>query len=127
MKWWEYIKSSSDIVVEGANLCRVVVRLNHISSLPFNWDGEDAMPISKRVLNNMYEVIQNSDDYDWQNWMIGPDPNATLGLQSKVTDACISLGSEEYSYYAIINDKEYHGNHLEFTPTAFLETMRKIG
>lgn len=127
MKWWEYIKSSSDIIIEGANFSRIIACLNHISSLPYNWDGEGALAISKRVLNNVFEVLLISDDYDWRNWIIGPDPNATLGLQSKVTDACISIGSEEYSYYAEINGKEFHGNHVAFSPVVFWETMRKIG
>ena len=122
-----YKESSSEIVMEGRNLSRIKARLSHLSKLLANWDGEGALPISQQVLLNIMMVLQISNDSDWQNWLIGADTNATLGLQSKVTDACISIGEEEYSYYAEINDGEFHGNHIHFSPISFLDTMRRIG
>lgn len=113
--------------VTSKNLAKAYARLDHLATLEKDWDGEGALPISRKVLNNVKSVLLISDDEDWKDWMIGPDSNATLGLQSKATDACISIGSEEFSYYAEINGKEYHGNHVLFTPSAFLETMRELG
>jgi hypothetical protein len=113
--------------VTAKNLAKAYARLDHLAELEEDWDGEGALPISRQVLNNIKSVLLISGDEDWKEWMIGPEPNATLGLQSKATDACISIGAEEYSYYGEIKGKEYHGNHVAFTPSAFLETMREIG
>ena len=113
--------------VSSKNLTKAYDRLDYLASLEKDWDGEGALPISRQVLNNVKNVLFISEDEDWQDWMIGPDTNAALGLQSKVTDACISVGDKEYSFYADINGVEYHGNHVAFTPSAFLDTMREIG
>jgi len=112
--------------VESKYLSKAFSRLNHLAELERDWDGHGALPISHRVLNNVKSVLAISGDDDWKEWMIGPDTNATLGLQSKTTMACISVGAKEYSYYAEIDGKEYYGNHLAFTPESFLETMRSI-
>ena len=113
--------------VTAKNLAKAYARLDYLATLEKNWDGEGAFPISRKVLNNLKNVLLISDDDDWERWMIGPEPSGSVGLQSKMTDACISIGSEDYSYYAEIKDQEHHGNHVLFTPSAFLETMRKIG
>lgn len=124
---WEYQRFSSDVFMEGRNKSRIIARLRQLSTLLENWDGEGALPISRRVLNNITEVLSISSDSDWENWLIGADTNATLGLQSKATDACVSIGEEEYSYYAEINGGEFHGNHVYFSPPSFLDIMRRIG
>ena len=98
------------IEVTGKNLSKAFARLDHLAQLEKDWDG----------------VLSISDDEDWKEWMIGPDSNATLGLQSKTTKAAISIGIDEYSYYARINGKRYGESHVKFTPEAFLETMRLI-
>lgn len=113
--------------VTSKNLAKAYARLDHLAALEKDWDGEGALPISRKVLSNLKSVLLISEDEDWKEWMIGPETNGSLGLQSKATDACISIGSEEYSYYAEIKGLECHGNHVLFTPSAFLETMRKIG
>lgn len=114
------------IEVTGKNLSKAFARLDHLAQLKKDWDGAGALPISRRVLNNIKSVLSISDDEDWKEWMIGPDSNATLGLQSKTTKAAMSIGIDEYSYYARINGKRYGESHVKFTPEAFLETMRLI-
>ena len=113
--------------ISGKNLSRIYSRLDYLSTLQEDWDGEGALPISIKVMDNLKSVLLISFDNDWQNWLVGADSNATLGLQSKKTKACISLGAKEYSYYAIINGKEIHGNHVEFSTDSFLDIMREIG
>lgn len=112
--------------VTGKYLSKAFARLDHLATLEKGWDGYGALPISHRVLSNMKKVLAISDDDDWKEWMIGPNTNATLGLQSKSTMACISIGASDYSYYAEIGGKEYSANHLKFTPESFLSTMRTI-
>lgn len=102
-------------------------RIDHLSTLQKNWDGYGALPISHRVLNNLKRVLMISQNTDWENWAIAPDSNATVGLQSITTGACISLGAYEYSYFARINGTRYGESHVEFTPEGFLDIMRKFG
>ena len=108
-------------------LTKAFARLDSLASLKDGWDGEGARHVSYKAIDNLKRVLLISDDDDWKNWMIGPDTDGTLGLQSKVTDACISIGSEEFSYYADIAGKEMHDSHVPFSPYVFLETMRQIG
>jgi len=102
-------------------------RIEHLSTLQKDWDGEGALPISHKVLNNLKRVLMISKNADWENWAISPDSNATVGLQSSSTKACVSLGAYEYSYYARINGVRYGDSHIDFTPESFLELLRKFG
>ncbi len=113
--------------VTSENLAKAYARLDYLATLEKDWDGEGALPISRQVLNNVKNTLLISEDNDWKDWMIGPDTNATLGLQSKKTDACMSIGADDYSYYAVIDGKEYYSNHVSFSPSSFLDVMRKIG
>jgi len=121
------VKSRLAIEIDGKNLERVYRRLDHLATLQRDWDGEGALPISPRVIKNVKDVLLISEDADWADWLIGPDSNATLGLQSRATKACISIGAREYSYYARKDGKRLGDSHVEFTPEAFLKTMREIG
>ena len=112
--------------VTSKNLSKAFARLDHLATLKNDWDGEGALPISKKVINNVKSVLSISDDEDWEEWMIGPEGNATLGLQSKTTRAAMSVGAEEFSYFAMINGKRYGESHVKFTPESFLDIMRKI-
>lgn len=113
--------------VTGKNLSRVYSRLDYLASLEKDWDGEGGLPVSRRVLDNIKRTLLISDDSDWQGWLIGADANATLGLQSKTTKACISIGAKEYSYFARKDGNRFGESHVDFTPEALLNTMREIG
>lgn len=101
-------------------------KLDELSQLKKDWDGEGALPISPRVLKNMKDVLLISDNDDWENWMFGPEVNATIGLQSKNSRACVSLGAEEFSYYVRKNGERIAASHVPFTPTEFLNMLREI-
>lgn len=113
--------------ISGQNLSRIYSRLDYLSTLKEDWDGEGAMPVSKKVIDNLKSVLLISYDDDWKNWLLGADSNATLGLQSDKTDACVSLGAKEFSYYARINGERLGDSHIDFNPETFLNIMRKIG
>ena len=108
-------------------LAEAYERIDHLSTLRKDWDGEDGLPISHQVLNNLKKVLMISDNADWENWAIAPDSNATVGLQSLTSGACVSLGANEYSYFARINGIRYGESHVDFTPESFLNLMRKFG
>ena len=102
-------------------------KLDELSRLPEDWDGEGALPISPRIIQNMKEVLLLSDNEDWENWMIGPETNACIGLQSKQSKACVSLGAKEFSYYVRKNGERVAASHVDFNPSLFLDTLRAIG
>ena len=113
------------VEVTAPYLSRTFDRLEHLSTLQKDWAGEGSLPISRRVLNNVRQVLLISDDKDWEKWFIAPDVNATLTLQSK-TSSTISIGADEYSYYAEKGGRKYRASHVPFTPEAFLQTMHTI-
>ncbi|MBR2201073.1 MAG: hypothetical protein IJ894_10070, partial [Bacteroidales bacterium] len=86
--------------------------VEELSKLKADWDGEGALPISQTVLKNIRGVLMISANEDWNNWMISPDSNATLGLQSKQSRACVSLGANEFSYYVRKNGVRMAASHV---------------
>lgn len=102
-------------------------KLDELSLLKEDWDGEGALPISPHVMKNMKDVLLISDNDDWENWMFGPEVNATIGLQSRKSRACVSLGAKEFSYYVRKNGERIAASHVDFSPTVFLNTLREIG
>ena len=101
-------------------------RIEHLSTLKKDWDGRGALPVSPKVIRNIRKVLAISENSDWEHWMISPDVNATLGLQSETTKAVISLGAYEYSYFARIDGVRYGESHIDFTPESFLALMRRF-
>lgn len=110
----------------GENLLKVYKKLEHLSTLKDNWDGRGALPISDKVLNNIKSILELSNDADWTNWLIGPDVNATIRMQSKKNKASISIGANEYSYYARLNGQRLGESHITFLPDVFLSLMREL-
>ena len=108
------------------NLSNAFIRLDHLATLEAGWDGGEALPISNKVIRNLKNVLLISDDEDWANWMISPDGNATVMLQSKKRRASISVGANEFSYYVNINGKRSGESHVKFDPYLFLSVLRKI-
>ena len=102
-------------------------RVDHLSSLKSNWDGRGALAISPKIIKNIKSVLLLSENADWEHWMIAPDTNATIGLESETTGAVISLGAYEYSYFARIDGVRHGESHIQFSPESFLELMRKFG
>lgn len=112
--------------VKGKNLSKIFEQLNHLRTLQQDWDGRGALPISRKVINNMKMVLAISDDADWDNWMVSPNVNATVMLQSNKRRVSISLGAEEYSYYARLDGKDVGENHIDFNPAGFLTLMKSL-
>jgi hypothetical protein len=101
-------------------------KIEEMGSLQDGWAGDGSYAVSRRVLNNLKSVLLISDNKDWENWMMGPDVNATIGLQSRSHRALISLGAKEFSYYVLMQGKKISGSHVPFNPEIFLKTMREI-
>ena len=112
--------------VTGKNLSRIFERLDYLSTLPTNWDGYGALRISRKVIDNIRKVLLISEDEDWENWLIGAESNATIALQSRKNRASISIGNDEYSYYALLNGERLRESHIGFSPNKFLDLMRTL-
>lgn len=114
------------VEVTAPHLAKTFDRLEHLSTLQKGWAGEGSLPVSRRVIANLRKVLLISNDEDWERWLIAPDVNATLTLQSKNSDGTISVGAEEYSYYAEKDGLKWRASHVPFTPEALLQTMHTI-
>lgn len=111
---------------ENENKTKVLNRLEHLSTLVYDWDGYGASPISNTVIDNLKKVIDLSRDEDWDAWMVSPETNGALGLQSKYHTSSISIGAYEFSYYSFTSENEVGENNIPFTAKGLLNIMRKI-
>ncbi len=107
-------------------LANAFVKIDELSKLEDGWAGDGSYAISRKVLDNLKRVLLISENEDWADWMIGPDVNATIGLQSKKNRAMISLGADEYSYFVRKNGNRIGDSHIKFTPESFLNLMHEI-
>lgn len=114
------------VEVTGENLSKAFARLDYLCQLKDGWDGYGGRKISYQVIDNLRQVLLISDDKDWEDWMIAPASNGTVGLQSKLSIASISMGNKEYSYYSCRDGNEDWGDLVPFRPSEFLEVMRRI-
>ena len=122
----EKVAQRLTVEVTQPALAETYDRIDHLSTLQKDWDGEGALPISPKVIRNIKSTLMISENSDWQNWTISPDGNATLGLQSKKQKALISIGALEFSYFAMIEGKKCGESHIPFTPETLLSVMRRF-
>lgn len=114
------------VEVTGQYLTKAYDRLDHLSQLKDNWDGNGAKKISYDVIRNLRDVLLISDNEDWEYWMISPAPNGSLGLQSKKHSASISVGDKVFSFYSETENGEDWDDNVMFVPSVFLDIMRRI-
>ena len=111
----------------GRYLSNAFDRVDHLSKLKDNWDGEGASHILPEVLDNTRGVLMLSNDSDWRKWSISPDVNGTVILQSDDALSAISLGCDEFSYLSKHNGKrEATKSHVKFSVDSFLKIMQTL-
>lgn len=74
-----------------------IARIEDLSSLEQNWDGEGALPIDKTVIKNSKDFIKKSNDEILSSWTFFPEVNGTVIFQKNDNSACISIGKNEFS------------------------------
>lgn len=111
---------------KGKYLSETFDRINHLSKLRDNWDGDGASHILQEVLDNIRNVLMVSNDGDWRIWTVSPDVNGTLILQSEDALCAISLGCDEYSYLSRRSGKRVGQSHIKFSADSFLNVMRTL-
>lgn len=97
-------------------------RLAELASLKANWDDDGALPIENEVIQNVEQLIEQSDDNDLKKWVLFPDINGTILLESKSGDASISIGNKEFSFAG----SHLQGNNKKLSTASLLSVMRQI-
>ncbi len=109
------------------NISKAYRRLNDLSKLTEGWDGHGAYRVVPEVVENVKAIIDLSEDDRWADWLIFPSPQGSLMLQSKRNRASISVGADEFSYYALVDGKRMSGDHIVFDASLVEFLMRRIG
>ena len=62
---------------------RLWKRTLELAELTAGWDGAQALPMEKKALQNMQRLIKAGESTDFQQWVLFPDDNGTILMQSK--------------------------------------------
>jgi hypothetical protein len=103
---------------------RIKVALDKLSYLKAGWDGLEALPVSKGVVNNVSQLLTISTNIDWRDWIIEPNINGTVILRSMSRMAGISIGSDTFSYYKKEGKSVTGHDGVDFSASAVLSVMR---
>lgn len=103
---------------------RLWVRLQELSSLPAFWDGEKAIPIENSTIKNMQKVLCAGKSDDFHGWILFPDDNGTLLLQSSDGHSSISIGNNTFSFVYEKGGKVTAGEDLRFSSKSILKVLR---
>lgn len=118
-------KENHDVVLVGDAL-RLWDRSLELAALPKGWDGADALPMNKKVVMNVQKLIKAGVSSDFKDWVLFPDDNGTMLLQSRNGDASISIGSNSYSFVCRKDGQLRTGEMVRFSPSSILKTIRAI-
>lgn len=89
---------------------RLVSRLNSLTELTEDWDGNGAHPILPSIAGIVRDVIENAPASVLSFWRIFPDLNGTLLFSAKGKRIIgLSIGEHEFSYVARHNSKKLKG------------------
>ena len=99
-----------------------LTRLDELASLKANWDDDGALPLEPKAVKNIRQMIERSEDSDLKKWIIFPDINGTILLESKSGDATISVGNTDFSY----TSPKAKGSHKRLSTASLLNVMRQI-
>ena len=119
-------KSNGVANVKGPVYTEMLERLSDYQEFERGWDGDDALPLNKQVVKNFKNLLQKCRESELKGWTIFPAANGTLLLQNKERKSGINIGSNGYSYYAIIGREVKGENNLKFSPKSVIEVMKRI-
>ena len=119
-------KSNGVANVKGPVYTEMLERLSDYQEFERGWDGDDALPLNKQVVKNFKNLLQKCRESELKGWTIFPAANGTLLLQNKERKSGINIGSNGYSYYAIIGREVKGENNLKFSPKSVIETMKML-
>lgn len=112
--------------VKGMAYMGLLEQLSDFQEYEKGWDGAEALPLNAKVVRNFKSALQRCSEKGLTGWHISPETNGTLLFENGRGDAGINIGAKEFSYY-IIRDGHVTGeNHVRFSVSAILKTMKKI-
>lgn len=120
------MKKEEAVLMLTGDALRLWNRTAELSSLKPGWDGADAMPMQKRTVQNVQRLIKAGISSDFREWVLFPDDNGTMLLQSRDGATSISIGNNSYSFVSTKGGQIKSEEGVRFSPTAVLNTMRSI-
>lgn len=101
--------------------------LQDYKNLKKNWDGYNALPISKKVISNTISIIELLSSKVLKEWVIFPNTNGTIlfTIKKKKLHSSFNIGIQDYSFYATIGDKDIEGVEI-FDVLTFVENITNI-
>ena len=128
MKAINYVRSLSkhkDVALTGDAL-RLWNRTIELAALTAGWDGAQALPMEKKALLNMQRLIKAGESKDFKQWVLFPDDNGTILMQSKDGKASISIGNNSYSFVSTKDGKVNAGQNVKFSAVSALKILRAL-
>jgi hypothetical protein len=128
LKAINYVRSLTkhkDVTLTGDAL-RLWNRTAELAALTVGWDGAQALPMEKKALQNMQRLIKAGVSEDFQQWVLFPDDNGTILMQSKDGKASISIGNNSYSFVCNKDGKVDAGQNVKFSTASALKTLRSL-
>ena len=130
MKAINYVRSLSrrkDVAfVLTGDALRLWNRTLELAELTVGWDGAQALPMEKKALQNMQRLIKAGESTDFRQWVLFPDDNGTILMQSKDGKASISIGNNSYSFVCTKEGKFNAGQNVKFSTASALKTLRSL-
>ena len=117
-----YLQLQTEVADE--NLGYMKRRLKEFADLQPGWDGEDAQPVLPDVTTFVGELLRSCNSLELADWSLFPNVNGTLLLQHK--NAAVSIGKEEYSYFAEAKDKAIGHDHQPLSIESVMSTIEMI-
>ncbi len=102
-----YLQLQAEVADE--NLAYMKRRLKEYSKLESGWDGDEAQPVIPQISAFVEQMLRKCDSHELSEWSLFPNVNGTLLLQRK--DAAVSIGVDEFSYYAESKNKTIGRDH----------------
>ena len=117
-----YLQLQAEVADE--NLGYMKHRLKEFAGLQSGWDGEDAQPVLPEIANFMGQLLRSCNSLELTDWSLFPNVNGTFLLQRK--NAAISIGQNEYSYFAEAKDKVMGQDHQPLSIESVMTTIETI-
>lgn len=117
-----YLQLQAEVADE--NLGYMKRRLEEFATLQPGWDGEDAQPVLPEVTAFVGRLLRSCDSHELTDWALFPNVNGTFLLQRK--NAAISIGLNEFSYYAESNDSTIGLDHQPLSIESVMSAIKTI-
>ena len=101
-------------------------KLRDISLLQQGWDGFNAVPVNKQVIDNMLVVLNHCDGGQLKGWCIFPEVNGTILLQNYPRRAGINIGDNSFSYFCMNGNQVSGDDNKPFSASVFINILNKI-